>query len=148
VSATMTSGEWPTEGASVRLYPIPWERAALTATGDLLQLPPPSTGEGDYTPHCITPVTLNGPSSGTILVGIPGDTDGDVDGTPALGGWSHNLFGADATDLQGVVSDVMFSDCYAEVSELGGTLGAGSTPGWNTWFDDPTFCYLGSFGSG
>jgi len=146
VTATLQSGDWPAEGASVLLYPIPWERAVLTASGDLQQLD--TAGEGDYTPHCITPVTLDGPGTGTILVGIPGDTDGDSDGTPPLGGWSHNLYGADATHLDGVLRDVMFSNCFAEVSDLGASLGAGSTPGWKEYFDDPTLCYLGSFGSG
>jgi hypothetical protein len=145
VDATLTSGEWPT-ATPVLLYPIPWERAVLTASGDLTQV---STGsEGDSTPHCITPVTLDGPGSGTIIVGIAGDADGDGDGTPPLGGWAHNLFGADATLPGGTLSDVMFTNCYTEVSELGASLGAGTVPGWNTWFDDPTFCYVGSFGQG
>lgn len=147
VSATPGSGDWPA-GTSVLLYPVAWERASLTATGDLQQLQPSDASEGEYIPHCLTPVTLAGPGAGTILVAIPGDVDGDEDGTPPLGGWSHNLFGADSTLPGGTLSGVTFSNCYIEVSDLGASLGAGTTPGWNTWFDDPTYCSVGSFGQG
>jgi hypothetical protein len=136
VTATPVSGEWPV-GTPIWLQPQPWANLTLTATGDLVQTP-------GSTPHCAAPVQVTEPGSGTILVGIQGDTDGD-DTTPPLGGWAHNLYGANSAPADGPASDITFSSCIAKISELGGTLGAGAGSDWATHFDDPRYCNLGGF---
>ena len=116
VTATAIDGDWP-QGLAIRLLPEPAAGFTLTATGDLAQAP-------GSTPHCATPVTLNGGGSGTILLGISGDADGDADGTPPLGGWTRNLYGVDAS-----TSDLSFTACVVVYSELCTSLGAGTASG-------------------
>lgn len=139
VTALMNSGEWPA-GTSLHLYPEPRPDIVLTATGDLRQTPTGS--EGDVTPHCVTPVALDGPGNGTIIVGIAGDVDGDADGTPPLGGWAHLPYGVNVMSADGTTADVLLSQCVVQASPLGTGLGAGTVSDW-AQIDDPTSCVAG-----
>jgi hypothetical protein len=139
VTATVASGTWP-ESAVLLVYPEPRPNIVLAATGDLLQSPTGS--EGDYTPHCVTPVTLAGPGAGTIFVGIGGDVDGDADGTPPLGGWAHLTYGIGIGLPDGTVADVTLSDCVVQASPLGTDLGAGTVADW-TEQRDTSACAAG-----
>ena len=141
VTATLVSGEWPS-GASLLVYPEPRANAILVASGVLAQVP--NGSEGDYTPHCVTPVTLPGPGAGSVLVGIVGDVDGDADGTPPLGGVGHLTFGVGVALPDGTVADVTIGDCAATVSDLGTGLGVGTAADWNERLDDPAACTIGA----
>lgn len=140
VTATLASGQWP-ESTTLLVYPEPRPNVVLAATGDLLQSPTGS--EGDYTPHCVTPVTLAGPGAGTFFVGIGGDADGDGSQTPPLGGWAHLTYGINIGLPDGTVADVTIGDCVVQASPLGTSLGAGTVPDWTDHLDDPTACAAG-----
>lgn len=141
VTATLVSGEWPS-GASLLVYPEPRPNAILVASGVLAQVPTGS--EGDYSPHCVTPVTLPGPGAGTVLVGIVGDVDGDGDGTPPLGGVGHLTFGVGVALPDGTAADISLGDCAATITDLGTGLGVGTAADWSEHLDDPAACTIGA----
>ena len=140
ITATETAGTWRTD-TPLLVQPQPWENVTLTATGDLEQVPVGS--DGDVSPHCATPVRISGPGTGTVLLGIAGDSDGDGDGTPPLGGWAHYVYGLNANFPALGTTDATFTGCAVVISELGASLGAGTAPGWDTHVEAPTYCNVG-----
>lgn len=140
ITALSNGGEWPA-GTTLHVYPEPRPGVTLTATGDLRQTPTGS--DGDFTPHCVTPVSLDGPGNGTIIVGIAGDVDGDGDGTAPLAGFIHQTFGFTATSPDGTVADVTFADCVVTISDLGASYGAGSGADWTEHLAEPGACAAG-----
>lgn len=143
ITALSNGGDWPA-GTTLHVYPEPRPGVTLTATGDLRQTPTGS--EGDFSPHCVTPVSLDGPGNGTIILGIAGDVDGDGDGTAPLAGFIHQTFGFNATSPDGTVADVTFSDCVTSVSELGASLGAGTGSDWSVHTDAGSCAIGGGMG--
>jgi hypothetical protein len=141
VTATLVTGEWP-ESGTLLVYPEPRPNIVMTASGDIL-VQSPTGSQGDYTPHCVTPVTFLGPGSGTSYIGIGGDADGDGDGTPPLGGWAHLTWGLNVGLPDGTVAPITFSDCTVVVTDLGASLGGGTGSDWNEFVDDPAVCAAG-----
>lgn len=141
VKLTVTSGSWPA-GTRLLLLPLPSEDATLAATVPLVHVDQPTLfGQASPVPHCAQPVLIEGPGSGTFYVGIRGDADGSG-GVPAFHSWANRKYGLNA-NLPGTLgtSDVTFSGCEAEITQLGADLGA-PTPQWQERFE-PAFCVVG-----
>jgi hypothetical protein len=142
VTATAREGEWP-DDTPLQVFPTAYEDSTITAYGDLWQIDASAEVEPpDSVPHCKQPVVLDGPGAGQVYVGISGDVDGDADGTPPLGGWVHRYYGVNTTLIgSSTPSDVVLSECVAQITPLGGELGAPSL-NWMEEFHDQ-YCVVG-----
>jgi hypothetical protein len=117
VTATTREGDWP-DDAPLLVLPLPLPDSTIATGGTLVQADGstgPATG-GDGVPHCRQPVLLPGPGTGQVYLGLPGDLDGDSDGTPPLGGWANPTAGEDANlPRDSPASAETFSECAAQV---------------------------------
>lgn len=144
VTARASEGEWPADtplGVSLALAP----GSTIAADGSLRQINA-SAEEGAVTgsiPHCRQPVVLDGVGEGHYYLGIPGDIDGDGDGTPPLGGWMKQPYGLNATIAGSTEpSDATLSNCILHITALGLQLGT-DADSWTQDFAD-TYCAVGS----
>jgi hypothetical protein len=140
VTATPVEGEWPAEtplGVSLAMAP----GSTIAADGSLRQINASAEvgAVNGSVPHCRQPVVLDGAGAGHFYIGIPGDVDGDGDGTPPLGGWTKQPFGVTANIAGSTeASDLVLSDCLQQVTPLGDELGA-PLESWTQDFTD-SFC--------
>jgi len=144
VTARAADGEWPADaplGVSLALN----AGSTIAADGALRQINA-SAEEGAVTgsiPHCRQPVVLDGAGAGSFYIGIPGDIDGDGDGTPPLGGWTKQPYGVNANVAGNAEpSDATFTNCIMHVTALGIEQGA-PAESWTQDFAD-AFCAVGS----
>jgi hypothetical protein len=144
VRAAPVEGEWPAEtplGVSLALAP----GSTIAAEGALRQINASAEvgAENGSVPHCRQPVVLDGAGEGQYYIGIPGDIDGDGDGTPPLGGWMKQPYGVTANVAGSTeASDALLSDCIMHVTALGEELGT-SADSWTHDFAD-SYCGVGS----
>jgi hypothetical protein len=144
VKTTPVEGEWPAEttlGVSLALAP----GSTIAAEGALRQINASSEvgAENGSVPHCRQPVILDGAGDGQYYIGIPGDIDGDGDGTPPLGGWMKQPYGVTANVAgSSEASDVLLSNCIMHITGLGEELGT-SADSWTQDFAD-SYCGVGS----
>ncbi len=144
VAARPFEGEWPADTPlSVSLALAPG--STIAADGSLRQINASSevgTEDGSV-PHCRQPVVIDGAGEGHYYIGIPGDIDGDGDGTPPLGGWMKQPYGVTVTIAGSTEpSDAVLSDCIMHVTGLGMELGT-SADSWTQDFAD-SYCGVGS----
>jgi hypothetical protein len=113
VTATAVDGDWPA-GEGVNVFPDP-DYTAVAETGDLGET---ASAAGD-TPHCFRLKTITGPGSGTLVVGLQGDTDA----VGAAGGftrWANHNYG-----FSSISAAEGLGDCELTVTPLGEESGWG-----------------------
>ncbi|MEZ5190373.1 MAG: hypothetical protein R2717_05585 [Schumannella sp.] len=144
VTAQTVSGQWPMD-TPILLLPLPFEDSTIVTAGDaIVQTNEPAQfGQvAGQVPHCAQPALLIKAGTGSIYVGIPGDLDGDANGTPPFGGWANRKYGVNANQPgDNPASPVTFSQCEYTVTQLGTELGA-PTASWQEDFQS-AFCAVG-----
>jgi hypothetical protein len=130
VTATTIDGDWP-GGEGVNVFPDP-EFALVADTGGLGE----TTFAADDVPHCYRLKTITQPGSGTIVVGLQGDTDA----VGAAGGftrWANHNYGFSA-----ISAAENLSACELTVTPLGAEFG------WDADVDqviEKDLCRFGNF---
>ncbi len=113
VTAAAIEGDWPV-GEGVNVFPDP-EYTAVADTGALGE----DASAGSDVPHCFRLKTITAPGSGTIVVGLHGDTDA----VGAAGGftrWANHNYG-----FSSISAAEDLSDCVLTVTPLGEESGWG-----------------------
>jgi hypothetical protein len=123
-TATLREGDWPADVPLV-IYPLPSSLITLAVGGDVRQADRLAELGDSPSPHCAWPALLDGPGSGQLYVGFPGDADGDGD-LPPLSGWANQRYGVQANWLEEDPPSIAFTECIAQITELGHDLGAPS----------------------
>lgn len=143
ITLTPRDGDWP-DDATLAVLPQPHpEFGSTLAAGDGLRQVDASDveGFGDAVPHCRQPAVLDGAGGGTIFLGIPSDIAG-ANGEASFTAWAFHDYGFSAS-LPGDLgtTDVTFTSCLANVTQLGSEFGAPSA----TWLErlDGAACIVG-----
>lgn len=96
------------------------------------------------TPHCLTDKHLDMPGSGTMVVGLEGDTD-DVSAAGQFTRWANQMWGFSGVYVAGqsaAEAGIVLSECAFIVTDAGAALNGGSAD-WIERIDDER-CQVGN----
>jgi hypothetical protein len=101
-------------------------------------------GADPATPHCRTHKHLDVPGSGTMVVGLEGDTD-DVSAAGQFTRWANHMWGFSGVYAAGqsaAAAGIVLSECAYVVTDAGAALNGGN-PDWIERIDDER-CQVGN----
>jgi len=126
-AASAGTAAWPADNR-IRLFPMHSDDVSLASGGFVVEDPEVDAA----TPHCARDRSLVSAGDGSLIAGIPGDTD-EVAAAGNFTRWANQLWGFTGSG---------FSDCTYVVTSAGAELGGGAD--WWSEHISESDCYVGS----